>query len=121
MRVEPPALDRRRRGEAEAHAVQRDGNLRGERAERAALAAARVEVVVGDHLDDVDAVEVREDRRGQLRPPAESEAVRHASVPPPPPQPPHPPPPPPPPHEEPHDEPHDEPDARCRLRVQALA
>jgi len=42
----------------------------------AALVSRGVKVVVGDDLDDVYAIEVRENTGGELRPPTESKTIR---------------------------------------------
>ncbi len=91
--VEPRVIDRDGGGEAERDAMQQHRHLRRQRAQRAELAPPRAEVILGDHLDDVDAVEMGENAGGELGPPAQAEAVV-AQLPP---HPPHPPPPPPPP------------------------
>jgi hypothetical protein len=52
------------RGEAETDAVENDGDLGGERFESADLAARRVEKIIGDHLQEVEAIEVLENTGG---------------------------------------------------------
>src|SRR5881394_2055122 len=74
-----------------------------QKSQRASLLRVRMHMLLGEDLDNVDAVEVRENRRAELGPPSDSESH--------PPHPPHPPPQPPPhplPHDEPHDDPHDD-------------
>ena len=37
----------------------------------------RLEIIVGDHLDDIDAVEIRKYSRGELGPPADAKTMLH--------------------------------------------
>jgi hypothetical protein len=88
--VEPRIIDRRGRGKAERDAVEQQRHLRGQGPERAKPGAVGAEVILGDDLDDVDAVEMRENAGREPGPPAQAEAVACQL-----PHPPHPPSPPP--------------------------
>jgi hypothetical protein len=76
--VEPATVHRRRRRQPQRHAVQHDRDVRGQCAQGPQRAAAGADPVVGDHLDDVDAIQVGEDAGRQLRSPAEPHTVTPA-------------------------------------------
>ncbi len=69
------AIEAFRGSQAERHAVDGDRNLASERPERAASAARLEEAPFRNHLDDVEAVPVREDARGKRGMPGEAEAI----------------------------------------------
>jgi len=75
QRLDPSPLDGRTRRQPQAHAVDRGGNGPGEGPEDAEGGRGPVKIVVGDHLHDVDFVQVREDGGGQFPPPSEPDSV----------------------------------------------
>src|SRR5262249_56379478 len=92
-------------GHAKVDAVDVHGNLPCDEVETLPLLSSGAEKIVGDHLEDIDAVQRIEDSGRELRTPTEADAIRHQL-----PQPPQPPPPPPqPPLLEPQLEPPSEP------------
>src|SRR5215831_13118331 len=90
--VEPSRVDRLRAGHAKRDGMDVHRHAACDYVERAAFAAAAVEMIVGDELEHVDPVERVKNTRCQLGPPSEAYAIPLHQ----PPQPPQPPPPPPP-------------------------
>jgi hypothetical protein len=73
--VQAPVIDGHRRRQPERDPMQHQRHLRRERAQRPEIGAGGAGVIVGDHLDDIDAVEMGENAGGERGPPAEAEAI----------------------------------------------